>query len=79
MLLRPRHALDIHDIGIHHISIHDISDMPSFIRAIRDRQQEDLEREARPVDSQELYDELLDKFCFGSKDAGEMRRVLSKL
>jgi len=59
--------------------IHDISNMPSFMKNIKLQEQDSFLREQRPVDSSELYDELLDKFCYGSTSAGQMKRVLSKL
>lgn len=63
--------------------IHDISNMPSFMKNIKLQEntklQDSFEREQRPVESSELYDELLDKFCYGSSSAGHMKRVLSKL
>lgn len=65
---------------------YDVSHMPTFISSIRtmhilkQREEEELRRrQEQDTYSKELYDELLDKFCFGSKNVGEMRMVLSRL
>lgn len=59
-------------------AVYDVSHMPSFVNTLLCMQKEREEKE-KEVDQTEAYDELLDKFCFGTSDAGVMKRVLSKL
>ena len=61
-----------------HHTVYDVSHMPSFVNCLLCIQKEKEIKEAE-VDRTDMYDELLDKFCFGTNDASVIKRVLSKL
>lgn len=65
--------------------LYDMSHMPSFMHSLRCMQQKNRmeeymkQQQDTKVEKIEVYDEMLDKFCYGSRNAADMKNVLSKL
>lgn len=65
--------------------VYDVCHMPSFLDSFRSLQQENKindsssQNQNMQVETIEIYDEMLDKFCYGSKKTAEIKNILSKI